>query len=210
MTLCVCLNTIVHHAVLLLTCDCCCFAAQILVLDGPPVALPPTAAGGNSGSGGSVSAGAMQAGPGGSGAGAAAGFDRSWPNLTDLPPAGSVHRRTRSSNTQLPPLDEHAVLSEPASLILPLPPTGAGVVLPPCGGVGLEASASASGGSSGFTSRRSSRADSEASSLSVGSVGDGAAGGGGLVCEPSSFGVCGDPAGAAFCLKETTCFSTQP
>lgn len=118
----------------------------------------------------------------------------SWPNLSDLP-AAAVHRRTRSSNTQLPPLDEHAVLAQP-DLTLGLQPAAysaatiaaaAAAVTAPAG---WAESDSICAGSSVLTSRRSSRADSEASSTA-----DSTTGGGGLVCEPSSFGVCADPAG---------------
>ena len=124
---------------------------------------------------------------------AESGSDRTWP---DLPAAGPAHRRTRSSNTQMPSLDEHAVLQEPGLPALTPPPAaaaaaagaqvltlGAGVA---ADGVGLQRVGS--GGWNGILSRRSSRADSEASS-----GGDSTAGG--LVCEPSSFGVCADPAG---------------
>jgi hypothetical protein len=137
----------------------------------------------------------------GEAAAVAAGPDRVWPSLaTDLPPVAGppAHRRTRSSNTQLPPLDEHAVLADPPALPHTLQqqqqqgaPLAAeaghraasipGLVLASAAAAG-DASSAVSGessSSSGFLSRRSSSDSS----------------GGGLVCEPSSFGVCADPAG---------------
>lgn len=113
-----------------------------------------------------------------------------------------VHRRTRSSNTQLPPLDEHAVLSDPGLLpsVVQAPCTLPAATRPGAdvfGGLQHLGSDMWGWGGSGHQSRRSSRADSEGSSGADSSAG-------GLVCEPSTFGVCADPAGG-FCCAVLQC-----
>jgi hypothetical protein len=132
-------------------------------------------------------------------AAAAGGSEHHWPGPPDAPAPGATHKRTRSSNTQLPSLDEHTVLSEPgwAGNLQPAT-TAAGaqvLTLPTADALSLQAMGS--GGLPGYHSRRSSRADSEISSGA-----DSAAGG--LVCEPSSFGVCADPAGE-FLVSRSPC-----
>lgn len=129
-----------------------------------------------------------------------------------------VHRRTRSSNTQLPPLDKHAVLSDPGLLpsVVQLPAAQAGaqvLTLPAAtrpggdvfGGLQHHGSDAWGLGGSGQHSRRSSRADSEGSSGADSSAG-------GLVCEPSTFGVCADPAGGFCCavLQFPLCHIAAP
>lgn len=165
---------------------------QILILEGPPVAVSS----GKQGTGNSCSSqhtAHWQAGSPASTAAAAgggSGSEHHWPGPVDPPSAGAAHRRTRSSNTQLPPLEEHTVLSEPG-LAGALQPTttaaGAQVLtLPAAEALGLQSMGS--DGLTGYHSRRSSRADSDISSGADSTAG-------GLVCEPSSFGVCADPAG---------------
>jgi len=158
---------------------------QILLVDSTPTALPPCT---NSSSSSTHQPPAVwQQGP------AAAGApDRAWPSLTDLPATASVHRRTRSSNTQLPPLEEHAVLTEPGlsrHAMQGLQPAAAAAGAAAVDALGAQClGADSSAACSALTSRRSSRADREASSSTDSTAG-------GLACEPSSFGVCADPAG---------------
>jgi hypothetical protein len=125
------------------------------------------------------------------------------PQSTAAPAAGASlvgHRRTRSSNTQLPPLDEHTVLVQSSIA----GPTQAGSFGAPFGMPQIQAAAATAAGdglgllssdieglaATGHISRRSSRADSDISSVSGADSTSGA-----LVCEPSSFRVCADPAG---------------
>jgi hypothetical protein len=179
-------------------------SAQILVLDGPnPGATTynlKQAASANSSSTNSNSS-SQHTGLRQQGAAAAT-------SVVAPPPAAAAagtgtslvgHRRTRSSNTQLPPLDEHAVLAPPSMA----GPTQAGLCGAPFSMPQIQSAAAAAGDGVGLMSsdmeglvgaghirRRSSRADSDISSISGADSTSGA-----LVCEPSSFGVCADPAG---------------